>query len=214
MKGVSNMEFNEIPNTYALLDRLFGWNPSLLDTTTEDKKLLNNFIFRRHYTQYSWVALTMNNIERAVSVINHYIPDHTAIEVAAGVGWLSYWLIQYGINIVDTSDCYHDEWAKHMKFGQTAIQVSHMKATMAVYNNSNANLVILSWPEYATDTGFLIYKAMCKGQWLLYIGEGCGGCTGDDKFNALVEKDLVTWIPLDTFDGIHDRLYLAKKGGE
>lgn len=61
----------------------------------------------------------------------------------------------------------------------------------------------------------MAYDYLCqyKGDTVIYIGEGRGGCTGDDSFHEKLKFEYklvdVYWIPQHF--GIHDQLYIYKR---
>ena len=48
-----------------------------------------------------------------------------------------------------------------------------------------------------------------QGDTVLYVGEGCGGCTGDDNFHERLEDEfeLIEEMEIPQWNGIHDWLY-------
>ena len=52
-----------------------------------------------------------------------------------------------------------------------------------------------------------------KGKYVIYIGEGYGGCTADDLFHSELKNkyNLINEIYIPQWDGIHDSLYIYEK---
>lgn len=72
--------------------------------------------------------------------------------------------------------------------------------------------LFLCWPDYATPVAFNALR-MYRGDTVCYVGEGHGGCTGDDAFHERLETDweLTDQITIPQYDGIHDRLEIWKR---
>ena len=72
--------------------------------------------------------------------------------------------------------------------------------------------LFLCWPDYATD-----FAANClrcyTGNRIAYIGEGGGGCTGDDTFHARLAIDwhLEREVEIPQYLGLHDRLWIYRR---
>ena len=83
-------------------------------------------------------------------------------------------------------------------------------------NDNFPDVVILSWPDYDTSFASQILEKMKPGQTLIYIGEGYGGCTGDDNFfNLLEEKTSLNNEITEklqehslSWSGVHDTWYV------
>ncbi len=134
-------------------------------------------------------------------------------ELCCGTGWLTYWLRKYGVMVAEAID--DNSWDGAC-FNERLAFVEKKDAIKHIKNTPNAGLYILSWPDYNEETAHDIWRAMRTGQHLLYIGEGDGGCTGDDAFHKAIEnKEVKDRWGMDSafisFWGIHDRPTLLKK---
>jgi hypothetical protein len=71
---------------------------------------------------------------------------------------------------------------------------------------------MLSWPPYdepmASDC--LTYY---QGRHVIYIGEGSGGCTGDERFHDTLydEFEEIEDVRLPQWNGIHDYLSVWRR---
>ncbi len=74
--------------------------------------------------------------------------------------------------------------------------------------------LFLCWPPYSDS---LAYDALCayRGDTVVYVGEGAGGCTGDDDFHAALETgwEQSRVMPIPQWPGIHDDLYMYTRKG-
>jgi hypothetical protein len=79
---------------------------------------------------------------------------------------------------------------------------------LAYLRNPGNAVLFLCWPPYGSSMADRILQAY-KGDTFIYIGEGEGGCTGDDAFFARLENH---WVEVDydpnfvSWSMIHDRL--------
>lgn len=72
--------------------------------------------------------------------------------------------------------------------------------------------LFLCWPPYDDHTAVNTLTAY-KGKTVIYIGEGYGGCTGDDVFHEKLNSE---WIEVDSlaipkYEHLHDYLYIYKR---
>ena len=77
---------------------------------------------------------------------------------------------------------------------------------------------MMVWPPYDDPFAYKSLSAF-RGNKLIFIGEGAGGCTGDDDFFNLLcsQWQEVTnigpedWEGIPNWHGIHDRLHLYSR---
>lgn len=71
---------------------------------------------------------------------------------------------------------------------------------------------MLCWPSYDDPMGFNTLSTF-TGNKLIYIGEGDGGCTGDDKFHDLLREEWkeVKEIDIRQWIGIHDAMFFFER---
>ena len=159
-------------------------NGDLISNIT--KSYAHRDIFVEHY---AWAIPD----DGAIEVIRKY---PRIVEIGAGSGfWAS--LIQNGIECYDTDpwdrSYYHVEQGSH-----ESIRKDH-------------ETLFLCWPPYNTPMAYKCLQAF-KGTYVIYIGEGYGGCTADDDFHETLEKDwkLIEKYRLLQWSGIHDNLEVYK----
>ena len=79
--------------------------------------------------------------------------------------------------------------------------------------SEQGDVLMLSWPPHWNDMAEDSLRAF-RGNRLVYIGEGWGGCTATDEFFNLLDEgwSLVRSVPLRNFHGISDsvRMYRAQ----
>ena len=145
--------------------------------------------------------------DEAVQAILRFGPKF--LEVGSGLGYLSYLIKERGGDVIatDIATVDHSKYAHILKPKHYWIWPQVMKGLRAVKRYPQRTL-ILSWPCYNDDWAFKVLRAsQCR--YLVYIGEGWGGCTATDKFFKLLDENLVEVEDLPripNWDGIHDDL--------
>lgn len=181
--------------------------------TFKEKDRLSDYSYRLRtlHCQHSFPILDVDNVKTLELLIKRHIPEPKTIEVMSGNGWLSFWLSKVGINIIATTD--NHSWNKQFDFKRTPVQIEKLDCVEAVKKYKEANLVIMSWP-YMDSNAYEVIKSLRKDQWLLYIGEGPGGCTANDKFFGYIQRYCQCFeseFGFKQFQGIHDEPMLIKK---
>jgi hypothetical protein len=126
--------------------------------------------------------------EEAIELIARFIGRYTAVEVGAGNGlWAA--LVKHrlekigsGGTIIATDDF---SWPNEYN---GYIQVEKLKAVDAINEYSDASVLILIWPPYGKSMAFDALSEF-KGDYVVYIGEGQDGCTGDDYFHQCISDE-------------------------
>ena len=136
--------------------------------------------------------------EEAIEKISKYSP---IIEIGAGSGYWSFLLKEAGVDVEaydDGSWGWDTTWTTVLEGGPDTPM-------------GNRNL-FLCWPNYSTPFAYNCLKNF-KGKYFIYIGEGSGGCTGDDDFHGYLDKNfkLIDDYELPQWFGIHDRLCIFKR---
>lgn len=166
----------------------------------------DTFKLRRALTsKYSWSMPSPEAIEFVVKHANGSILDPMA-----GSGYWEYVLRQSGVDCVafdlnppqpdQAVNIYHLETATFVPVTQADAAVA---AALAVPGQS----LFLSWPPM-DDSGARALRAY-PGNRVIYIGEGNGGCTGDDQLFTLLDEwwQMSEVHKLPQWSGIHD--YIA-----
>lgn len=165
--------------------------PDLIDT--EDST--SAFILRETWVSWFGYALPLPSFAT--------LAEHgPVLDLGAGKGILAQLLRQSGADViaVDTNP-----WAGSYDVltmdAQTAFQQFPKRTLMS------------SWPDLGSSWLNSLIPAMAPGQKLILIGEGQGGCTGDealwDHLDTLTRLD--TPAQVWSWPGIHDHLTLWQK---
>jgi hypothetical protein len=139
--------------------------------------------------------------ESAIKMLKPYMPF---VEVGAGTGYWSYELQKRGIITVATDPIKIEK--SSYKFKQQWTVIEKMTAKQAIKKYPKHTLMMI-WPCYDKPWAYEALKAY-KGDTFVYCGESQGGCTADDNFHELLEKE---WqrsmhISIPQWFGIHDYL--------
>ncbi len=148
--------------------------------------------------KYAWAIPS----EEALVKIVRYSP---IIEIGAGSGYWA-WMIRIRGGEIEAFDT-NPPLLKKNKYSST--QHSDVRdGDHSALKGSCAKTLMICWPPYESSMASKCLESF-DGDKLIYIGEGYGGCTADDKFFELLEQgwteEFTMGIP--QWPGIHD--YLA-----
>jgi hypothetical protein len=171
---------------------------------------------RRDYfvSNYGWSVPT----EDITTKLAQFIGNDTVLEVGSGYGLWSKLLNDMGVNTIATTRRSDNEQdATHMpQKDRSFTDVENIKNLDAVEKYPQANVLMMSWPPYNDAMAYQTLKNF-KGNKIIYIGEGSGGCTGCDRFHNLLNKEWKEVYDFDVEDlpqwaGLHDAVYLYVRG--
>jgi hypothetical protein len=133
------------------------------------------------------------------------------LEIGAGTGYWAHILRRcYGCDIVAT-DIIIEKSEYKFQIGKY-FPVSKISADNAIKAHSDRN-VFVSWPTYDDDWAENAIKHIKPGKFLIYVGEGCGGCCASDNFFKILNNDFKEIDSTDMlqFFGLHDNLWVYQK---
>lgn len=150
---------------------------------------------REWYTHnFAWAVPTYPALRR-IARFSHY----RIVEIGAGSGLWAFLLTNVMRCKVWAYDSLEWEFSSHyydVRQGGPEKAADHPDATL-----------LLCWPPFESPMAYQAVKAF-KGNRIIYIGEGRGGCTGDNKFHRLLEMGWERkggWgVP--QWEGIHDHI--------
>ncbi len=166
---------------------------------------------RRELTsQFSW---TVTDPATVAFVLEHCGPQ--VLDPLAGSGWWAH-LLGQGDVLVTASDLNPPDGtdANHWHRGGEHVTVARMDAVIAAGLSSVTQTLLLSWPPYDSDIGVRIVEAF-RGNRIVYVGEGWGGCCGDDAMFELLGRDweeIAEHRPVQ-FYGLHDYVTIYDRKG-
>jgi hypothetical protein len=150
--------------------------------------------------QYAW-AIPSEEVLDAIKALGKPI-----VEMGAGTGYWTWRLRQKGVACTpfDRRGAANDRYA--LRRWVKVKRGSPLTLRQAKWKH---HALLLSWPPYdelMADEAIRLFR----GDTLIYIGEGFGGCTGDDAFHRRLEAewDEVGCYRIPQWDGIHDRVYI------
>lgn len=143
--------------------------------------------------------------KEAIKEISKYSP---IIEIGAGSGYWASLLKKQGAEVLA-----YDKYPKDNKYKFTKKYTDVSKGSEEILKSLNPSYsLLLCWPNFDNDFAYNSLK-LFKGKNLIYIGEGNGGCTGDDNFHNLLDKkwNLIKQLDIPQWDGIHDKIMIYKR---
>lgn len=126
------------------------------------------------------------------------------VEIGAGTGYWAHLLQEMEVDIT-AYDNFSGFGENQYGFGPVWMNV--LKGNSASAKHHPDRTLFLCWPDYQS-----MFAANClkyyRGNRLIYIGEGMGGCTGSDHFHKKLkdEWECVESIRIPTWPGLHDFL--------
>ena len=131
------------------------------------------------------------------------------LDIGAGTGIWSKLISMHGVHVHAIDNC---QWkgTVSFEFGKW-YPVERITGIKAV-RKYRSDALMLCWPPYATSMATGVLKAF-TGSRLVYIGEGSGGCTGDEAFHRMLETEWkeVDTISIPQWPGIHDYVMLYRR---
>lgn len=170
-----------------------------------DKRGRSNYLdYRRKVIdRFGFAILDRKTIER----LRPYAPF---VEVGAGSGYWTYELRRFGVDCIAT-----EPNPRRNKYGFEKVwcRRRHMDGIEAVTAFPDRTPLVV-WPCYNDPWAERMLKKV-KAKVFVYVGEGYGGCTGDDGFHNLLSKkwESIETITIPKWQCIHDdvTVYRRKK---
>lgn len=147
--------------------------------------------------------------EEAIDVICEYSP---IMEIGSGTGYWANLIAQKGGDIIameldDKENPYFDKEQIGSHY-----PVKLIPENKEILSVPDVFSLFLCWPPYDTDMAYKYINAY-RGNILIYIGEGEGGCTANDQFFNVLENQwkLERTVFIPQFPGIHDYLAIYRR---
>jgi hypothetical protein len=179
-----------------------------------DKKTRLN-VYEMQWLEKRSSSLSFLERENLVSIYAWAIPNYEAIstivkhspviEIGAGSG---YWASL--VKILGGDVIAFDNRSPNFKFKCEFFPVEKGDERAVVDHSDRA--LMLCWPPYSTPMAYKCLKKY-KGQTLIYIGEGEGGCTADIKLFELLgrEWEEEEYVKIPQWWGLHDGMTIYKR---
>lgn len=194
-----------IPNPY--LDEFKRYSPDEWTRQMEDRRQL--------VCKYAWAIPD----QAALDTIARCGP---IVEIGAGTGYWAHLLRQMGVDVVaydlvpPRTERHHNYFHRRREplegwpVGRLYTEVCRGGARTAGQHGSRT--LFLCWPPYGAPMAAQALTAYMRagGTRLVYVGESEGGCTANDQFYRLLERDwgLFRRIPIPQWWGMHDYLWV------
>lgn len=154
--------------------------------------------------------------DEQAAVLSVFLRGKTVIEVCSGTGFLAAHLRNKGVKNYLAFDNFSLCFPSSERVNYGSVNRNIHSVTIA-----KAEAIVMCWPNYDSNLAERVVKKMRKGQYLIYQGEGHGGCTGNSKFfkqilneNKFQEMTYLT-EKLNSFQarwcGLHDYFMVYKK---
>jgi hypothetical protein len=175
-----------------------------------NRRLVSDYYEKDYFTnQYGWSVPT----QEAINDLKEFVGSDTVLEVGSGHGMWAKLMQEAQINVRATD--YLSGKGSKVYLGRerdkffTDIEDISGKEAVQKYNT---NIIMMSWPPCDDPLAFDVLSIF-KGNKLIFVGEGKGGCTANSDFFQLLDKNwtLVKEIDIPKWAGIHDRLYLYER---
>lgn len=167
---------------------------------------------RKAYTKFCFPLLSHEFLTDLSKLLRTVVfKNKKIVELASEMGWLSHWLMKYGITMTKVIDDY--SWPFDWKQAHPFVEKQNAIDCVLEFRNNPEVLFILSWP-YMDDLATKIWRNMRVGQYLLYIGEDYDGCTASDEFFELTEDQQQAFEInryFVSFNFVHDRCHIYRK---
>lgn len=162
---------------------------------------------RRDYFigNYGWSVPTQSVITK----LKGFVGNDTVLSVGSGYGLWPKLLEEEGIDVIATTLVPEEGDIQMQKNDYFFTHVENLHHSDAINKYPEANVLMMSWPPYSDPMAYESLKNF-RGNKLIYIGEGHGGCTGCDDFHNLLGNEWkdVGVLDIPQWQGIHDDLRL------
>lgn len=191
-------------NKLPALEELKQIHPNINEKSMQDK-LLGDF-YRRNYfvNRFGWSVPTKQAIEK----LKKFIGTDRVLEIGAGYGLWAKLMQDANIPVTAIDSLKGTGWYSP-KNREPYTTVEHLQHDEALQKYPSHEILMFSWPPYNDAMAYESLKNF-KGDKLIYIGEGQGGCTGDEQFCNLIHTEWqeVATVDVPRWRGIHDYIML------
>lgn len=146
--------------------------------------------------------------EPALKLIASFSP---IIEIGAGTGYWAHMLMERGADIIAYDHEPPSTHENHFHSKRDCFFPVQQGSDVSVSDHADRTL-FLCWPPYSDPMAANCLRRY-KGARLVYVGEGDGGCCGDDDFWTEIEKGWkeVQSVAIPQWYGLHDALTVYER---
>lgn len=180
-----------------------------IDLVTSSKDDTRGYSARTSFTQnFAWAIPSQEAIESIVK----FAGSEQILEIGSGLGLWAGLIRAHGGSIIPV-----DTFESHgTSRSATFVLTEEIGGITAIYKYK-PKVLMMCWPSYGDSFAALALEEFetCAppDAQLIYIGEGFGGCTGDDRFFEMLNQswELVNQIDIPQWWGIYDCLNLYRR---
>lgn len=164
----------------------------------------NDEIVQDARRRYSW-AVPDEKLAKAILDVSG--PE--VVEMAAGTGYWAHYLEQFDIDVL----AYDIQSKRDGYCTPNTYYHEVLEGDYSILDNHSGRALLLCWPPYDISYAYDCLMAY-KGNYLIYIGEGHGGCCADNAFFEELDKnwdvvytnyDTINWWFVHSYDVIYKR---------
>lgn len=193
-------------NEQQLIDLIEQIGPGKVDW--QDPTFILDSQARRDFRQkYGWAV---PNREAAAAILA-FAGGDPILEVMAGTGLWARVLADAGATITATDWKNHHTYLWVGRHAPCYYKVERLTACKAIEKYPHP-VLMMCWPPYNEPVAAEALAAF-KGDRVVYIGEGEGGCTGDDTLHKAFETEweLDAIVATPQWPALHDGLFLYRR---
>jgi hypothetical protein len=182
-------------------------NPLLKEWERIHKISADTFIRRRRLCSlYAWSVPT----EAAIKAIVR-CSCNGLISIGAGSGYWEKLISDAGVDVLAYDDKPPALEGGNV-YGHKFMYFHVRRGTHRKIPVPTVATLFLAWPPYDQSLAYLAAKRH-TGKYIIYVGEGSGGCTGDESFHRYLENNFecIEQIELPQWAFIHDRLEIYER---
>lgn len=177
---------------------------NLLHSLISKEEIKDILHLRELFTdECSWVMPTSKNLKIIGDALK-FTGFNSVIDAGNGTGVVGRWLNKlYG---TETVGCNINNYPLDRGEERDILDL------LSEYNSLD-KVILLSWPPYKDSMANDVWEAMLPGQYMVYIGEGVGGCNADKSFFDSIKGCEVAFTSddIDRWPYINDGLILLNK---
>ena len=181
-------DVSKVPLTNEYLVELAGYKPEDYPQIPIPSMVRDYFV-----KKYAWSIPTDKALKLVCEAATEFKIDHLC-SVGAGTGFWERLLAERLLAHVEAWDLNPPRDGENT-YNHEVEYFPIQKCSSAAFASSrttDTSMLFLNWPPYDDPMATEALKAF-KGNVLVYVGEGFGGCTGDDEFHSIIGEEWEEW---------------------
>jgi hypothetical protein len=154
---------------------------------------------------YGFALVTNQEIDLIADFV-----DSPILSIGCGTGYIDQFLRFANLEVISTDLVNPLDSTYDFREAQCAIEL--LEASQAIVKYPD-HAVLTSWPCYDERWAYSALACTKLGTKIIYIGEGSGGCTGDDNLHEFLESKCteLAHSSMLQWSGIHDNLTIYER---